>query len=277
MPRLCVVRESDARSWGEQQECNPYTIGHQCTGGDPYAEDGSDTAAMNYQGGYDSGFAAVRMRAPCANSFVLSCNQWPLLFWCFAAPGGVHRSIRLSACMVAHRLAHRCNVQGRRGLCLGGLTERVVCAGYDLGHGHGVEDGELSICEARGDRFRVNCIMPVVSRVGLRRVAQSECNEIRVVERGPSTAPDQALPSPPPLTCVLPRRTVPVGQSLGSRGRAAGISSRGQCFADFAAGPLLGNQSQSCSPLPLQRLGRCQKQDSGMCAPCAYASPHNLL
>lgn len=53
-----MVRESDARSWGEQQECNPYTIGHQCTGGDPYAEDGSDTAAMNYQGGYDSGFAA---------------------------------------------------------------------------------------------------------------------------------------------------------------------------------------------------------------------------
>eukprot|EP00286_Rhodomonas_abbreviata_P020128 CAMPEP_0181298618 /NCGR_PEP_ID=MMETSP1101-20121128/5882_1 /TAXON_ID=46948 /ORGANISM="Rhodomonas abbreviata, Strain Caron Lab Isolate" /LENGTH=72 /DNA_ID=CAMNT_0023403659 /DNA_START=35 /DNA_END=253 /DNA_ORIENTATION=- len=38
--------------------CNPYTIGHVCMDASPYAEDGSDTASMNYQGGYDSGFAA---------------------------------------------------------------------------------------------------------------------------------------------------------------------------------------------------------------------------
>mmetsp|Transcript_12752 Transcript_12752/g.32089 ORF Transcript_12752/g.32089 Transcript_12752/m.32089 type:complete len:81 (+) Transcript_12752:2-244(+) len=39
-------------------DCDPYKEGHSCLDGLAYNEEGDDSAAMSYQGGYDAGYAA---------------------------------------------------------------------------------------------------------------------------------------------------------------------------------------------------------------------------
>eukprot|EP00281_Chroomonas_sp_CCMP1168_P023697 CAMPEP_0206235444 /NCGR_PEP_ID=MMETSP0047_2-20121206/13153_1 /ASSEMBLY_ACC=CAM_ASM_000192 /TAXON_ID=195065 /ORGANISM="Chroomonas mesostigmatica_cf, Strain CCMP1168" /LENGTH=63 /DNA_ID=CAMNT_0053659649 /DNA_START=40 /DNA_END=231 /DNA_ORIENTATION=- len=38
--------------------CDPYKLGHSCQDGLAFVEEGDDSAAMSYQGGYDAGYAA---------------------------------------------------------------------------------------------------------------------------------------------------------------------------------------------------------------------------
>jgi hypothetical protein len=58
---------------GENTACDEFAIGHFCEDiKAPFVEEGHDSASMTYDGGFNSGFSAVRSN--CAQYFIFVCS-----------------------------------------------------------------------------------------------------------------------------------------------------------------------------------------------------------
>jgi hypothetical protein len=60
---FCAMAQSLTTSVLQDDNCNPYKLGHSCQDSPAYIAEGDDSAAMSYQGGYDAGYSAVSSHA----------------------------------------------------------------------------------------------------------------------------------------------------------------------------------------------------------------------